>query len=395
LDATQAQVSALAVTTSGDVLAATSNNAAVYRIGFPQGPALFTSQVFDAGRRVRWGGVRALATTGPATVKLETRSGETREPGGAWSAWQPPSDPGSVPRDWHVASPSARYLQYRLRFEPPKGQESGASAGVSSVEVLYRAPNRPPVVAWTLPLGGEALSGKKKISWKGTDPDSDRLEYRVSIEEKGAWKPVELKSSASATLELDTAAYPDGSYRLKVEASDAARNPEEPYTSDAVSDAFTIDNTPPLLLAPVVTKRGNSWEMQIWAHDMLSPLAGAEWRVVEPVSGTSVKQLQTKAGVPVGTPAAPVPAKETKSSEGKDGDDLELALLKSAAKPKLAWQAAAAVDGIFDSPGESIVARIDPALYLAEGSKPVAGSKIELRVRDAAGNSSIATFVLP
>ena len=92
---------------------------------------------------------------------------------------------------------------------------------------------------------------------------------------------------------------------------------------------------------------------------------------------------------------APVPAKETKSSEGKDGDDLELALLKSAAKPKLAWQAAAAADGIFDSPGESIVARIDPALYLAEGSKPVAGSKIELRVRDAAGNSSIATFVLP
>jgi hypothetical protein len=68
----------------------------------------FESRVFDAGHLVDWLTLTAAGSQPTGTAyTFETRSGSSTSPGdGSWSAWQPVS--GTT-----IASPNARYLQYR------------------------------------------------------------------------------------------------------------------------------------------------------------------------------------------------------------------------------------------------------------------------------------------
>jgi hypothetical protein len=321
---------------------------------------------------VRWGAVRVSGQNGPVLVPLSTRSGNTREPDATWSSWTPVTE-GETPQ---VTSPAGRYLQYRVVFDSPKAQPD-----VSRIEFLYRAPNRAPAVRWTAPAGGEFISGKRNVTWAASDPDKDPLRFRLTLTRDGEKpQPVELKTSTASTFELDTSKYLDGNYRLTVQASDAARNPEEPLQDEARGEVFTIDNTPPVLSEPTGIKTDDGWVLKLDATDATSPLAGAEWRVLLPEVKKDAK------------PAA-APAEKT---DGTDGVAAIPALKETKAPtPKPEWQAAAAADGIFDSRSEGIVARLDPALLFTPGLKLESGTKVELRVRDAAGNSSVIMTTLP
>lgn len=69
----------------------------------------YISTVFDPGQPASWGRVIWSGSTPISTsVMIETRSGNTPTPDGSWSAWSPVSQEGNI------ASPPARYLQYRL-----------------------------------------------------------------------------------------------------------------------------------------------------------------------------------------------------------------------------------------------------------------------------------------
>src|SRR5207249_599417 len=91
----------------------------------------------------------------------------------------------------------------------------------------------------------------------------------------------------------DTRALPDGRYRLRVTASDAPTNPiGEERTDEALSEPFTIDNTPPAITA--VEARGESAAVSVEARgeDAMSTLSRFEasiddgdWRIVTPVGG--------------------------------------------------------------------------------------------------------------
>jgi hypothetical protein len=69
----------------------------------------FTSSVFDATRAATWG-VASWTANIPAgtTITVQTRSGNTATPDGTWSSW------AAVVNGGTVASPSGRYLQYRI-----------------------------------------------------------------------------------------------------------------------------------------------------------------------------------------------------------------------------------------------------------------------------------------
>ena len=70
----------------------------------------FTSRVArQRARRERLADARrARAAAPPArAIAFQTRSGDTRQPDASWSAWQPVGAGGAI------ASPNARYLQYR------------------------------------------------------------------------------------------------------------------------------------------------------------------------------------------------------------------------------------------------------------------------------------------
>jgi hypothetical protein len=373
LDGPQNQVSALEVEADGRVLAGTSNNAALWQLVPGTGSGQYTSNVFDAGGLVRWGTLRALGSG----FSIQTRSGETADPDATWSAFTP------LGADQKVVSPPARYLQYRARLNQ--------NSRFLRVETSFRSPNRAPKLTWTLPSGGEYLSGKKTLSWTATDPDSDPLRYSLEIEKNGAFVPVELSGPTQSTFELDTSKYADGETRLRIRASDATRNPDDPRETSLASLPFTIDNTAPALQDVQLRRDGALWNFSAKGTDATSPLAGAEWRVLAPATALS------------STPSAPDAAKTSAKTPATNANDAKTPPTSDAktgsasdAKTPSEWTALGASDGLFDSGSEAIVGRIDPAFAPAPLPVPLAsGTRIEIRLRDAAGNVTTQTVVLP
>ncbi|MBI3909502.1 MAG: hypothetical protein HY320_01045, partial [Armatimonadetes bacterium] len=125
----------------------------------------------------------------------------------------------------------------------------------------------------------------------------------------------------------------DGRYRLKIVATDALTCPDEPLTAAVISDVFIVDNTGPKVLKAAAQRVGIGPPTVVRCADDLSPIVSVEYRV----KGTGE------------------------------------------------WRRAAPQDGIYDSLNEA--ARIDPAVLLP-------GRRVlEIRVRDAAGNTTIDQLV--
>jgi sugar lactone lactonase YvrE len=355
LDATQPQV--LSLTTRGQrVFAATANNAAVYEIGAGTEGASYVSNVFDAGQLVRWGAFRFVGEG----ATLETRSGNLLEPDATWSAWTPLQD-GQIP------SPAARYLQYRARL--------GEGGTVSRIEALFRAPNRAPRAAWTFPTGGDFVSGKKTLTWTATDPDGDTLRSLVELQKPdGNFSVLETKPGQNS-LEWDSTKFPDGTYRVRLTASDATRNPEDPLRDVVLSLPFTLDNTAPKLENVRAEAGEGGWTLRALGSDA-SPLAGAEWRALA-----------------VETTPTPAPTSTNASSTSKTpAPGASPTVRPDSASTAPQWQAMASADGVFDQKSESLVARLENA---PGAIRLASGQKIEVRLRDAAGNFSTTTVVLP
>jgi hypothetical protein len=72
---------------------------------------IFTSAILDATRLAIWGTASWTANVpSGTTLVVETRSGNTATPDNTWSAW------AAVLSGQTVASPSARFLQYRVKL---------------------------------------------------------------------------------------------------------------------------------------------------------------------------------------------------------------------------------------------------------------------------------------
>ena len=390
LDATQPQVLALAAQ-GESVYAATANNAAVYQIGAGSDGKgnEYDSDIFDAKGVVRWGALRTLGEG----VAIQTRSGNTTDPDATWSDWTP------LDGD-KIASPAGRYLQYRAILSD--------NGNLSRVEALYRAPNRAPRVEWTSPTGGEAFSGKKTLTWKGTDPDGDTLRYNVEIAgSDGNFKAVDDPTPTDNKVEIDTTKLGDGVYRARVRASDAARNPDDPQSDSTTSLPFTLDNTAPVFFSLSFDRIPDGWQLNSVATDATSPLAGAEWRIKpaqekkpdaakDAAKTDKAKATATATATTATDPGATDDADATDDAGATNTDAAAKAKAaanaKAAAKARSDWQAIGAVDGVFDGKNEGLIAILDSAFAPAPLKS---GMEIEVRLRDAAGNQTVKTLKLP
>ncbi|HEY2954343.1 MAG TPA: hypothetical protein VGK89_03710 [Candidatus Eisenbacteria bacterium] len=326
--APQGQVTALAAGREGRVFAATSNPAALWRIG-PERAARgeLTSTSLDAHRIARFGRIRWRGEAGGGKVEIETRSGNSDPPDTTWSPWRG----GPVPPEGaRIESPSARFLQWRISL-------SGARARVESVEAAWREQNLAPSiddvvvapqgqgfregeltprgesVTQALP-GGQKVEyslqppasprslrelpmwarGLRTVQWRASDPNGDPLRYQVHVRraDEGDWIKVDEDLEASA-FTWDTSPLPDGRYRLRVTASDAAGNPlGEERTAEAFSEPFTVDNTPPAVTAFAARGEAGAVAVEGRAEDGMSPLSRIEvaldeddWRTVTPEGG--------------------------------------------------------------------------------------------------------------
>jgi hypothetical protein len=392
------------------LLVGTGNGGGAYRFNFSSDNAgIYTSPVFDSKSQVNWGTLRFIGHD----AGIETRSGNTAEPDATWSDWQPThsNDLGEL----SIVSPSTRYLQYRVRVQQSPNS-STKTPYVSRVEVIYRASNSAPDVAIGLPQGGAFWNGTKKITWNGKDPNNDTLQYNVEVSSDDGknWKRVGAKDLKTMSVDWDTKKNPDGTYRVRVLVDDALANADDPKSAEAVSLPLTIDNTAPVVEATLV-KDGNNWRLIASANDATSPISGAEWRfaVKKKKEDDSAKTETASVAPAIATDKPATPAVAGTSTTNST------AAPKPKATPKDgAWRAVSASDSIFDSRHESLTALISPlfiptrseeesveeTISVTVSTDATAQSKsetsepeyqFELRVFDAAGNSTTLTLDLP
>ncbi len=275
----------------------------------------YESDVKDARLVSTWGVITWRATT-PAGAKVDvfTRSGNTRTPDEAWSEWAGPyANPDGSP----ITSPKARYFQWRAVLTGTPA----ASPTLTSLSSAYLPRNirpqvltitvHPPGVVFQKPfssgeteiagldedaqdrrassalpgVGAPALGrrifqkGLQTFQWKAEDDNSDELSYDVFYRREGDTTWRSLKSDLRDTLLVwDTSSVPNGTYVMKVAASDRRSNPADAaLAGELESSSFEIDNAAPLVQIGALRRDGARFIVPADVRDADSAVSRVEY----------------------------------------------------------------------------------------------------------------------
>jgi hypothetical protein len=313
------QITGLAAGPGGALYAVTGNIGKVFALGPGlESSGTFESDVLDGAAFSYWGRI-AHQPESDAGLSFETRSGNLNRTENNWSPWAKLSA-------GRIASPAARFLQYRLTLSAP--------AELNQVSVAYQMKNVAPVIGEleitpanyrfpapaatpaaanppiTLPVLGSkpstnvaseaantpALNWAKGFlgaRWLASDENGDTLLFTVEIRGKNetAWKLIRDKVR-ERYVSFDSAAFPDGEYVVRVTASDAPSNPPADALSGSRETApFLIDNTPPEISGLAASPSGARLQVRFHVKDALSVLGkaeysvnGGDWTVAEPTT---------------------------------------------------------------------------------------------------------------
>jgi sugar lactone lactonase YvrE len=331
------QVTTILPERDGRMLFATSNPGKLLRLSAARADrGTYTSDVRDAQTVAAWGTIKWRAQTPAGTrVELSTRSGNTRTPDETWSEWTASyaNQEGSA-----ITSPRARYLQWRAVLIGARGE----SPLVTSVSAAYLPRNmRPRVSAITVhppgtvfqrpfptepeiagfdgelpdrrntpspPTAATPSLGRRTYQkglltfvWRAEDDNRDELTYDILYRREGetAWKPLKAGVTDSI-LVWDTTSVPNGSYVVRVVASDAASNsPATTLTGAMESSAFDIDNAPPQVTVTAVRREGTRLTIAFDVRDEHSSvqkadysLDGDRWQTIYPKDGIADSRLE-------------------------------------------------------------------------------------------------------
>jgi hypothetical protein len=310
------------------LLVATSNSGKVFRLGDAVAAnATYTSDVFDAQSFSQWG--RAEVRAGVAQgFDLFVRSGNVESPLMGWSEWI------KVGSDGEFTVPPGRYVQWKAVLRgggtvdsvalnylqknvapvvdeivvQPGARVTANPGGLpgATVQVNFpAAPGATPAVTFTPDASSQPLTAQKDksavtVRWMAHDDNGDDLMFSIWYRGVGEanWRLLKDKIS-DKSYSFDSALLPDGSYELKVVASDAPVHTDaDALTGEKVSEVFVVDTTPPvpgLLKATMVPGAVHPMiHATLEARDATSPIAHAEysidagpWQYLEPVGKVS------------------------------------------------------------------------------------------------------------
>jgi hypothetical protein len=240
----------------GPLTFVTGDASRLYRASGRASTSTYTSKVFDAGAAARFGNVVWHAT---GKVAIESRSGNTEEPGVGWSGWEAPRQAtraAAAGRRAKLVSPPGRYVQFRARLQ----------SGDASLDraALYYLPHNRPTRLTAITVTPAAASARKtlesgtadprspvvKLKWKVDNEDGDETVYKLAVRREGEvrWRPLPTggKPLTATAWDWNTETYPDGEYRVRVTASDARSNgSERGLETSRTSELFVVDNTRP------------------------------------------------------------------------------------------------------------------------------------------------------
>jgi len=348
LETTEEQTTKL-VPAGTDIFACTSNLAKIYRLGsIVNTQGSYESEVKDTQGVSTWGSIhwRAAVPEG-ASLKIHTRSGNTKKPDKSWSDW---SKAHTLADGEAIQSPRARYAQYKAVFSTTNQN----SASLEQISVPYLPQNLAPVVksinilppgvafqrlpglstprspvtlvdqgsaeasgasdaipqtaSVSIPPRRTFQKGAQSFSWEAEDDNGDELIYSIYFrgEKESEWRP--LKKDVEErfyTLEADS--LPDGKYLVKVMASDSPSNPKPvALSAEFVSTQFYLDNTAPQIQVANQTVQGRTAIVRLRASDSVSALRkaeasldGKEWEMVFSVDGivdSKTEEFEIKTG---------------------------------------------------------------------------------------------------
>jgi WD40 repeat protein len=309
--------------------AASANIGKLFRIGDALATSgTFESTVKDTDAVSSWGKL-SWKTGDRDLIEVFTRTGNTGVPDKTWSDWQPVDAAGAT------ASPKARFVQWKAALKSEKSDGTGKSPRLGSVKVPYLQQNfRPEVTNVEVLPAGVALQrvplnqgnninpndpatiranaragqpriqaipprrvpqrGAQSFQWTATDRNQDTLSYDLyyRAENERTWKLLKKDLEDSFyTINSDT--LPDGTYVVRVVASDQPSNPPElALRGEMESRTFIIDNTPPVVRLTLERIENRRARIAIEASDQTSTLNQAEvavdtgeWRPLFPKDG--------------------------------------------------------------------------------------------------------------
>ncbi len=333
--ASASQVTAFVRAPRGGLYTATSNLGKIFLLG----PAsvkegVYESDVFDAKNFSKWG---RLAVHGSGDFDLYVRSGNVDNPDRNWSPWKRVDLLHDLPAD----APSARFIQWKAVLRPGKQPPA-----IDSVTLNYLPRNVAPEVddvtvmvgshvpqgTHTEPLTAASSSYEPPlptvhdknsiaVKWKAQDDNDDTLVYDVYYRGDGETQWKLLRDEVDDRfVNVDADLFPDGSYVVRVVASDApSHSPSDALQGDAVSPRFEVDNTPPQIEFQSAVRQGDGILIKFRAVDSFSPIKRAEysidateWQLVEPVGQISDSKVENY-DVTVPIPPSNVP--------GSSGDE--------------------------------------------------------------------------
>src|SRR5437588_6070201 len=326
------QISSLVVH-GREVFAASSNQGKLFRFtGDAVSEGTYDSPVRDAKFVASWGRVW---WRGRGQVELQTRSGNTERPDMTWSDWSAPyRDPAGA----QVASPRARFIQWRaVLHSTPQGD-----ARIEDVSLAYLPRNVAPEVTQiqVLPVGIALQSavqvpvdpnietsgldpsligpqvqipprrlfqrGAVSLQWQAEDRNGDQLEYSVYYRSVGENTFHLLKEGLRENFySTDGAALGDGRYVFKVVASDAPENSlGQALTGERVSETVDVDSTPPVVrvAGEPQTSADGRVRVRFTVDDTSGTIRradvsvdGGDWRAVFPEDGIADSPHETYA----------------------------------------------------------------------------------------------------
>jgi hypothetical protein len=312
------------------VLVATSNGGKVFRLGDGvAGTATYTSDVFDAQGFAQWGRAEVRAgdaRAGAAGFDLFVRSGNVESPLMGWSEWS------KVGTDGEYAVPAGRFVQWKAELrgggtidsmalnylqknvapvvdevvvQPGARVTASGNPATTTVPVAFPpAAGAAPVVSFSSDANAAPLMAQKDksavtVRWMAHDDNGDDLMFAVWYRGIGEanWRLLKDKIS-ERVYSFDSSLLPDGSYAVKVVASDAPVHTDaEALSGEKVSEVFVVDTTPPVpggLTATMIPGTPAKIHATLEARDAASPIAHAEysldagpWQYLEPVGKVS------------------------------------------------------------------------------------------------------------
>ena len=296
--------------TNGETLITTTNSGAVYRMERqPSAKAEYRSAAKDVERFSRFGHYRIEGTNvGDGHLAIAFRSGNTRTPDGTWSAWSQPRGMA----EGAIDAPAGRYIQWKLTMPKPAADVSVNTVSVAFVNrnvapvidsvavadpaVVYITGSYPPspqIVEATNPddygiftslesprekneQGKRVFrKGFRTVSWRAHDENGDSIRYSLSFRRTGSDRWLRLRDNIEETsINFDTSQLPDGRYELRLTASDATDNPDNPQTDVKEGVEFQVDNTPPAI---TVTTEGE--DVVIHVSDKTATIGKVEYAI--------------------------------------------------------------------------------------------------------------------